>query len=332
MFCIYVADGVKLILKESVLPLESSNWIFLGAPYLTFYLALLNWLVLPLDFGIALGELLGAGILIIIAISELSIYGVIFSGWSSNSKYSFVGSLRSVSQMISYSVSLSLIILTVIFVVGSVDLLQIIFAQRSIPFVLPLLPIAFLFLISAVAETNRAPFDLPEAESELVSGFMTEYSAVAFAFFFLAEYTNILAISTLFFILFFGISIASPMVFFFVWLRASLARLRFDQLLRLGWSQILPFTVGYIIFLPMFLFTFDIISSSNMHLIISIIMSPMFFSSTILCLNLIPCGGSIFFLGCLLFLVLLFGIIKPLLSLSFLKLNFLELLCCFISN
>jgi NADH-quinone oxidoreductase subunit H len=159
------ADGLKLILKETVIPLESSNLIFLGAPFVTFYLALVNWIVLPLQFGIAISESIG-GILIIIAISELSIYGVILSGWAANSKYPFLGSLRSTAQMISYSVSLSLIIVSVIFTVGSIDLLQIVNSQTGISTFYALFPIAILFMISAIAETNRAPFDLPEGESE----------------------------------------------------------------------------------------------------------------------------------------------------------------------
>ena len=168
--------------------------------------------------------------------------------------------MRSTAQMISYSVSLSLILLTVIFTLGTVNLLEILAAQQPIGLFYALLPMAILFMISAVAETNRAPFDLPEAESELVAGFFTEHSAVSFAYFFLGEYTSILVICTLFFILFFGVSAALPMIFFFIWLRASLARLRFDQLLRLGWSHILPFTIAYILFLPCFIFSFDLLA------------------------------------------------------------------------
>jgi NADH-quinone oxidoreductase subunit H len=210
----------------------------LGAPFLTFYLSLLNWLVLPLDLGLAISEVLGGGILILIAISELSIYGVIFSGWAANSKYPFLGSLRSTAQMISYSVSLSLMILCIIYLVGSVEPLLILESQRKIAYFYPLLPIAILFLIATIAEVNRAPFDLPEGESELVAGFFTEHSAVGFAFFFLGEYTNILTLSTFYFIFFFGIEMALPIIFFILWIRASLARLRFDQLLHLGWAQI----------------------------------------------------------------------------------------------
>ena len=200
---------------------------------------------------------------ILIAISEQGIYGIIFSGWASNSKYSFLGSIRSTAQQISYSVSLSLIILTVIFTVGSVEPMDIISVQRAIPQCFAQLPMAVMFMISAVAETNRAPFDLPEAESEQVAGHQTEYSAILFIFFFLAEYANCVTIATLFSILFFGISLASqgplPLIFFMQWQRASLARQRFDQQLRQGWSHFQPFVMGYIIFLPSFIFTFDIL-------------------------------------------------------------------------
>lgn len=248
------ADGIKQIQKETIQPQASNHWLFQGAPFITFYQAQQNWQVQPQDNGIALSEIMGGGIQIIIAISEQGIYGVQYAGWSSNSKYPFQGSQRSTSQMISYSVSQSQIYQCVIFTQGTVNMLEIVNAQRVISVFYALLPIAILFIISAVAETNRAPMDLPEAESEQVAGFMTEYSAIGFVYFFLAEYTNILTISTLFFIFFFGVSIAIPMIFFMIWIRASLARLRFDQLLVLGWSHILPFTIGYIVFLLPFLY------------------------------------------------------------------------------
>jgi NADH:ubiquinone oxidoreductase subunit H len=158
------ADGIKLILKETILPLESNKNIFLLAPYLIFFLALFNWLIIPLDDNLILSELYGGGILIFITISELSIYGIIFSGWSANSKYPFLGGLRSTAQMISYSVSLSLILLTLIFLNGTVNLIDFYHNQSFISNFLPLLPICFLFIISSIAETNRAPFDLPEAK------------------------------------------------------------------------------------------------------------------------------------------------------------------------
>lgn len=257
------ADGIKQIQKETIQPLSSNHWLFQGAPFITFYQALQNWQVQPQDKGIAQSEIIGGGIQVIIAISEQGIYGVLYSGWASNSKYSFQGSIRSTAQMISYSVSQSLIILSVIFTIGSVNLLDILEAQNTKGTILmwALMPMGLLFMISAQAETNRAPMDLPEAESEQVSGFMTEFSAVSFAYFFQGEYTNILTICTLFFILFFGISMAVPMIFFMIWVRASQARLRFDQQLTQGWSYILPFTIGYLMFQPPFLYSIILINT-----------------------------------------------------------------------
>jgi NADH-quinone oxidoreductase subunit H len=251
------ADGFKLILKEQLVPSAANRFFFFSAPFLFFYLALIQFLILPLDSSTVLAELPGTGLLIIIAISELSIYGVLYSGWSSNSKYPLLGALRSTAQMISYSVCLSLILLTLILSVGDLDLLPILSSQINNPLFFPLLPMTLLFLVCAIAETSRAPMDFQEAESELVSGFNSEYAGISFAFFFLGEYSSMLFLSTLFFILFFGISFSSPFLFFFFWLRASLPRLRLDQLLTLGWVHCLPFLIGFLIFLPPFLFTFD---------------------------------------------------------------------------
>lgn len=255
-------DGIKLIQKQTIQPQAAeASWLYQGAPYYTFYQAQQNWMVIPQsNNGIVIAELVGGGQLCTIAISEQGIYGVIYSGWASNSKYSFLGSQRSTAQMISYSVSLSVIILTVIFSQGTVDFIEIMIGQKSIALLFALQPIAFQFIISAIAEVNRAPFDLPEAESELVAGYQTEYSAVSFAYFFLAEYTNIIVISTIFGILFQGISFAMPLIFIMLWVRATLARLRFDQLLHLGWSHIQPFIIAYIMFLPPFIYTFDIVA------------------------------------------------------------------------
>lgn len=251
------ADGIKQIQKETIQPLSSNHWIFQGAPFITFYQALQNWQIQPQDNGIAQSEVMGGGIQVIIAISEQGIYGVQYSGWASNSKYSFQGSQRSTAQMISYSVSQSQILLSVIFTIGSVNQLEILEGQRYISIGWAQQPMVIQFMISAQAETNRAPMDLPEAESEQVSGFMTEYSAVSFAYFFQGEYTNILTICTLFFILFIGKSMAVPMIFFMIWVRASQARLRFDQQQTQGWSYILPFTIGYLMFQPPFLYTIN---------------------------------------------------------------------------
>lgn len=244
------ADGLKLILKESVQPANSNKQIFQGAPFLGFYLAQLNWLVIPLDRGVVLGELEGGGVLVLIAISEIGIYSVLYAGWSANSKYPFLGCIRSAAQMISYSVALSLIILTVIFLSETITPLKILYYQSSVINMIPLLPLGLLFIISAIAETNRSPFDLPEAESELVAGFFTEHSAIGFTFFFLAEYTNIIVISTVFSILFLGITCSQPQLFFILWIRACLARLRFDQLQHQGWSEFQPIVIGFTLIIP----------------------------------------------------------------------------------
>ena len=251
------ADGIKLIQKEQVIAQGASRIFFLGAPFIFFYLALQQYIIQPLDTTTSITELIGGGILIIVAISELSIYGVLYSGWSANSKYPLLGALRSTAQMISYSISQSLIILTVIYTVGTVDLLPIQNSQENMPLFVPLLPVSALFAVSAVAETNRSPFDLPEAESELVSGFNTEHSGISFAFFFQGEYSNMIFISTLFFVLFFGISLSVPFLFIFIWLRASLPRLRLDQLLYLGWMHFLPLIIGFILFLPSLIIYYD---------------------------------------------------------------------------
>jgi NADH:ubiquinone oxidoreductase subunit H len=214
---------------------------------------------LPLDNTTALAELAGSGLLIFIAISELSIYGVLYAGWSSNNKYSLLGSLRATASMISYSVSLSLIILIVIFTVGSVDLLPILQSQANVPLILPLLPVAILFAISAVIELNRAPFDLAESESDLVSGHLTEYSGVSFAFFFLAEYSACIFAATLFHCLFIGISLSLPFLYLLFLLRASFPRERMDFLLGFGWKEILPFIIGFIVFVPSLMLSLDIL-------------------------------------------------------------------------
>ena len=251
------ADGIKLVAKESLVPLESTNWLFLATPFLALDLALVSWLVLPLDRGLALAELVGGGLLILIAISEISIYSVILSGWSANSKFPLVGGLRSTAQMISYSLGLSLLIVGVAIVKGTVDLLPFLDDDAAVPFAMSLLHLALLFAICALEETNRAPFDLPEAESELVAGFFTEHSAVTFALFFLAEFTNIFTIAALFALLFFaaGLPCHLPFLLFVLWVRAGLARMRFDQLLSLGWKSVLPLAMAAVIFLAALCFT-----------------------------------------------------------------------------
>lgn len=249
-------DGVKLILKETVLPLESNHWIFVLAPFLTFYLALLNWLVIPLGKGLVLMDL-DASLLYLLAISSLGVYGIIYTGWAANSKWTLLGSLRSTAQMVSYEVSMSLIVLTVVYISSSINLVEIAYLQSALMFFWPLWPIAIIAFIAALAETNRAPMDLPEAESELVAGFMTEHSAISFTYLFLAEYTNIITISTLLNLFFFGFY--NPIIIYlFIWVRASLPRLRFDQLLKLGWVYLLPFLIAFLLIEPALLYTFDL--------------------------------------------------------------------------
>jgi len=249
------ADAFKLILKETVLPLESNHLIFVLAPFVSFYLSLLTWLIIPLDKGVTLIDL-EPSILLWLAISSLSVYGIIYTGWSANSKYTLLGSLRSTAQMISYEIAFSLIVLSILFLSNSPSLTEVAYLQSAVPYIVPLWPVALLAFISALAETNRAPFDLPEAESELVAGFMTEHSAISFTFLFLAEYTNIMAISTILAIVFLGLY--SPiLVYLFIWIRATLPRLRFDQLLRLGWVYFIPFLIGLLILEPSLLFVFD---------------------------------------------------------------------------
>ena len=197
------ADALKLFVKESVIPAHANKALFLLAPVLSLIVSLLSWGVIPFGSGLTLADI-SLGILYLLAVSSLGIYGVVFAGWSANSKYAFLGSLRSTAQMISYEVVIGLVILTVILCLGSLNLTNIIESQISTWYIIPLLPLSLMFLISIIAETNRAPFDLPEAESELVAGFFTEHSSVPFVMFFLAEYASIILMSSLFSILFLG--------------------------------------------------------------------------------------------------------------------------------
>lgn len=198
-----LADGLKLFLKETIIVSHGNRAIFLGAPILSLTLSILGWAVIPYSKGLALSDM-NNGILYLLAISSLGVYGIIFAGWSANSKYAFLGSLRSTAQMIAYEINFGLIILPIVIIAGTLNLSSIIESQKAIWFLFPLLPLALIFFISALAETNRAPFDLPEAESELVSGFNTEHSSLSFALFFLAEYGSMILISTFTIILFFG--------------------------------------------------------------------------------------------------------------------------------
>jgi len=269
-----LADGLKLFAKETILPSNSNLVVFLIAPMLTFILSLMGWAIIPFSEGVVLADI-NVGILYLFAVSSLSVYGIITSGWSSNSKYPFLGALRSTAQMVSYEVSIGFIIITVVVCVGSFNLSEIVLSQESIWYFIPLFPMFIMFAISALAETNRHPFDLPEAEAELVSGYNVEYSAMGFALFFLGEYANMLLMSSLTALLFLGgwlpiISILSIIpgpiwfglkicigVIFFIWMRAALPRYRYDQLMSLGWKIFLPLSLGWLLFTASTLVTFN---------------------------------------------------------------------------
>jgi NADH-quinone oxidoreductase subunit H len=271
-----LCDGLKLLLKEPVLPSSANTVIFLMAPVITFLLSLIAWAAIPFNPGVVVADL-NLGILYIFAVSSLGVYGIITAGWSSNSKYAFLGGLRSAAQMVSYEVSIGLIIICVILCVGSLNLTDIVLAQRQIWFVIPLFPLYFLFFISCLAETNRAPFDLPEAEAELVAGYNVEYSSMGFALFFLGEYANMILMSSLCSILFFGgwlppvdfilfhwipgsfwFSIKVCFVLFcFIWVRAAFPRYRYDQLMTLGWKVFLPLSLAWVIFVAGILVSFN---------------------------------------------------------------------------
>lgn len=268
-----LADGAKLLLKETIVPSHSNVSLFFFAPLLTFFLSLVGWSVIPYGEGIVFMDL-NVGILFLFAISSLGVYGVILSGWASNSKYAFLGALRSAAQMISYEVSLGLIILTILLCVGSLNVSQIVCSQQMIWYAIPFFPMWILFYISALAETNRHPFDLPEAEAELVSGYNVEYSAMGFALFFLGEYGNMLLMSSMTVILFlggwlapFGLTFIPGPIWFgfkcmlfaggFAWARAAFPRYRYDQLMRLGWKIILPFSFSWLFLIAGILLTFN---------------------------------------------------------------------------
>jgi len=271
-----LADGLKLLVKETVLPSNANTILFIIAPILTFLLSLLGWAVVPFGSHTVLSDL-NIGLLYIFAVSSLGVYGIIISGWASNSKYAFLGALRSAAQMVSYEVSIGLIIISVLLCAGSLNLSKIILAQESIWYIIPLFPVFILFFVSALAETNRAPFDLPEAEAELVAGYNVEYSAMGFALFFLGEYANILMMCALCSILFlggwlplfpvlpftlipgplwFGLKVAF-MAFVFIWVRAAYPRYRYDQLMRLGWKVFLPLSLAWVLFIAGILVGFD---------------------------------------------------------------------------
>lgn len=270
-----LSDGFKLLVKETVLPSTSHKLIFILSPILTFLISLMGWAVIPYDKYSILAEM-NIGILYLFAISSLGVYGIIMSGWSSNSKYAFLGALRSTAQMVSYEVSMGFIMITIVICCGSFNLQQIIEHQRSVWFIIPFFPLFLMFFTSALAETNRHPFDLPEAEAELVSGYNVEYSAMGFALFSLGEYANMLMMSSINVILFFGGWLAPfsflefipgsfwfgiKICFFvilFAWIRAALPRYRYDQLMGLGWKVFLPISLTYLMLTYSFLISFNL--------------------------------------------------------------------------
>lgn len=260
------ADAFKLLFKEPVIPSGANRFLFILAPILTFSLSFAAWAVIPFETGIVLANI-NVGILYLFALSSLGVYGVIIAGWASNSRYAFLGALRSAAQMVSYEVSIGFVLVTVLLIAGSLNLTDIVEAQTSIWFCVPLLPMFVIFVVSALAETNRSPFDLPEGESEIVAGYFVEYSSMSFALFYLGEYANMILMSAMASILFLGgwlppIDIApfnwfpgpiwfclkiAFMLFIFLWVRATFPRYRYDQLMRLGWKVFLPFSLVWVI-------------------------------------------------------------------------------------
>ena len=263
-----LADGIKLLNKETIIPAGANRAVFLAAPMLTFLLSLSAWAVIPFGAKLVLANI-NVGVLYLFAVSSLGVYGVMMAGWASNSKYSFLGGLRSAAQMVSYEVSLGLVIVCVLLTVGSLNLSDIVLTRQPWWLWLLLSPMMVVFFISSLAETNRVPFDLPEGESEIVGGFNTEYSSIAFALFFLGEYGNMILMGAMTSILFlggwlppFGLMIApltwipglvwfaakiAVCLFIFLWVRATLPRYRYDQLMRLGWKIFLPFSLIWVV-------------------------------------------------------------------------------------
>ncbi len=260
------ADALKMMMKETIIPSGSNRLLFLIAPMLTFSLAMLAWAVIPVNDGWAIANI-NVGILYLFAISSLGVYGIIIAGWASNSKYAFLGAMRSAAQMVSYEVSMGFVLVCVILCAGSLNLTAIVRAQTHLWFCIPLFPMFIVFFISTLAETNRAPFDLPEGESEIVAGFFVEYSAMSFALFFLGEYANMILMSAMTTILFLGGWLAPfglppftwipgviwfvlkicVCLFFFLWVRATFPRYRYDQLMRLGWKVFLPLSLLWLV-------------------------------------------------------------------------------------
>ena len=272
------ADALKLLTKENIVPSGSNKIVFLLAPIITMILSLAGWAVIPFAPGWVVSDI-NVGIMYLFAVSSLAVYGVIMAGWSSNSKYPFLGALRSAAQMISYEVSIGFVIITVLLCVGSLNLTKIVEAQETVWFAIPMLPMFIIFFISALAETNRLPFDLPEDESSLVAGFFTEYSSASFVLFFLGEYASMILMSAMTVILFLGgwlppfdifpfnylpgvlwfvIKIIF-ILFLFLWVRGTFPRYRYDQLMRLGWKVFLPLSLFWVVATSGFLIMFDMV-------------------------------------------------------------------------
>ena len=269
-----LADVVKMMFKEFIIPSDASKVPFIIAPMMVLIPALMAWAVIPFDEGAVLADI-NLGVLYLLAVSSLGVYGVLIAGWASNSKYPFLGAVRSGAQMVSYEVSMGLTIMTVILLAGSMNLSEIVEAQRGMWYMIPLFPMFIVFIISILAETNRAPFDLPEGEAELVAGFHSEYAGMGFALFFLGEYANMILMSAITAIIFMGgwlPPVSTPLLnavpgffwfslkvafilFVFLWARATLPRFRYDQLMRLGWKIFLPFTLLWLV-----------VAASSMHI------------------------------------------------------------------
>ena len=277
-----LADALKYIFKEIIIPASANKVVFILAPIVTMTLALVAWAVIPMSEELVLSDI-NVGILYLFAVSSLGVYGIIMGGWASNSKYPFLGAIRSAAQMVSYEVSIGIIIINVLLCVGSLNLNDIVIAQKNLWYVIPLFPMFVIFFISALAETNRPPFDLPEAEAELVAGYQTEYSGMMYAMFWLGEYANILLMCAIGSILFLGgwlpimdvyplniipapIWMISKILFLFLLfalIKAIVPRYRYDQLMRLGWKIFLPFSLIYLVFTASFLFYFDKLPKVN---------------------------------------------------------------------
>ena len=277
-----LADALKYIFKEIIIPASANKVVFILAPIVTMTLALVAWAVIPMSEELVLSDI-NVGILYLFAISSLGVYGIIMGGWASNSKYPFLGAIRSAAQMVSYEVSIGIIIINVLLCVGSLNLNDIVIAQKNLWYVIPLFPMFVIFFISALAETNRPPFDLPEAEAELVAGYQTEYSGMMYAMFWLGEYANILLMCAMGSVLFLGgwlpimdvyplniipapIWMISKILFLFLLfalIKAIVPRYRYDQLMRLGWKIFLPFSLIYLVFTASFLFYFDKLPKVN---------------------------------------------------------------------